>query len=80
MNGLIEGSELADASSVDIVKRGTGGVFDNGARAWDHAFSWNCMSASGGGDPQAELAAAIERDFGSSDNLVDYRNDKIEVS
>ncbi|WP_462322977.1 superoxide dismutase, partial [Halochromatium sp.] len=71
LNGLIEGTELADASLVDIVKRGTGGVFNNGAQAWNHAFYWNCMSPSGGGDPQAELAAAIERDFGSTDTLRD---------
>ncbi len=71
LNGLIEGTELADASLVEIVKRGTGGVFNNGAQAWNHAFYWNCMSPSGGGDPQGELAAAIERDFGDADKLRD---------
>jgi len=69
LNGLIEGTDLADAPLVEVVKRGDGGVFNNGAQAWNHAFYWHCMSPNGGGNPQGELASAIERDFGSVDDL-----------
>jgi superoxide dismutase, Fe-Mn family len=64
LNGLIEGSAFADASLEVIVKSASGGIFNNGAQAWNHAFFWNCLSPDGGGNPQGELAAAIERDFG----------------
>jgi Fe-Mn family superoxide dismutase len=75
LNGLIEGTDLAEASLVEIVKRGQGGVFNNGAQAWNHAFYWHCMSPSGGGDPQGELAAAVARDFGGISKLrEDFSN------
>jgi superoxide dismutase, Fe-Mn family len=64
LNGLIGGSAFADASLEVIVKSASGGIFNNGAQAWNHAFFWNCLSPDGGGNPQGELAAAIERDFG----------------
>ena len=69
LNGLIEGTEFADAGLVEIVRRAEGGIFNNGAQAWNHAFFWNCMRPAGGEGPSGELAAAIERDFGGSDGL-----------
>jgi Fe-Mn family superoxide dismutase len=65
LNGLIEGTEFAAMSLEDIVARATGGIFNNAAQTWNHTFFWNCMSPDGGGAPTGELAAAIERDFGS---------------
>ncbi|MGA7980634.1 MAG: superoxide dismutase [Chromatiaceae bacterium] len=64
LNGLIEGTAFASSSLEDIVKSASGGIFNNGAQAWNHAFFWNCLSPDGGGNPQGELAAAIQRDFG----------------
>jgi Fe-Mn family superoxide dismutase len=69
LNGLLKDSELADESLTEIVRQGSGGIFNNGAQAWNHAFFWHCLSPSGGGDPSGELAAAIERDFGGPDQL-----------
>ncbi len=68
LNGLIEGTELADASLEDIVRTAEpGGLFNNAAQVWNHTFYWNCMSPNGGGEPTGELAAAIAASFGSVD-------------
>jgi Fe-Mn family superoxide dismutase len=69
LNGLIEGTRFADARLTDIIRQADGGIFNNGAQAWNHAFYWHCMSPDGGGDPDGELATQIDRDFGSIDAL-----------
>ncbi|GJM37467.1 MAG: superoxide dismutase [Acidimicrobiales bacterium] len=70
LNGLIEGTDLADASLEDIVRTAEpGGLFNNAAQVWNHTFYWNSMSPEGGGDPSGELAAAIEASFGSVDDF-----------
>ena len=65
LNGLVDGKPEAELPLLDLVIKSSGGVFNNAAQAWNHAFFWNCMSPSGGGQPKGELLAAIERDFGS---------------
>ncbi|MDG2025531.1 MAG: superoxide dismutase [Acidimicrobiales bacterium] len=70
LNGLIEGTDLADASLDEIVSNAEpGGLFNNAAQVWNHTFYWNSMSPDGGGDPSGELAAAIESSFGSIDSF-----------
>jgi len=65
LNGLVEGTPQADMSLRDLVVESEGGVFNNAAQAWNHSFFWKCMTPKGGGDPEGELAEAIQRDFGS---------------
>jgi Fe-Mn family superoxide dismutase len=69
LNGLIEGTELADRSLEDIIMVSEGGVFNNAAQVWNHTFYWNCMKPGGGGAPSGELAAALEAAFGSFENF-----------
>lgn len=69
LNGLIEGTEFADASLEDIIKKSSGGVFNNAAQVWNHTFYWNSMSPNGGGEPTGELADAINAEFGSFDEF-----------
>jgi Fe-Mn family superoxide dismutase len=64
----IGGSADADKSLEEIVRGSSGGVFNNAAQVWNHAFYWHSMSA-GGGAPGGDLAAAIARDIGSQDEL-----------
>lgn len=45
------------------------GVFNNAAQVWNHTFFWNCLKAGGGGAPSGDLAARIEKDFGSFDKF-----------
>jgi len=65
LNKLIEGKREAEKSLEDIIKISEGGLFNNAAQVWNHTFYWKCMKPDGGGEPRGELAAAIERDFGS---------------
>ncbi len=65
LNKLIAGTEFADLSLEDIVKKSSGGIFNNAAQTWNHSFYWNCLSPKGGGEPSGALADAIKKSFGS---------------
>ena len=67
LNGLIKGTEFENASLEDIVKKSSGGVFNNAAQVWNHTFFWNSMKPAGGGKPSGALAAAIDKKWGSFD-------------
>jgi Fe-Mn family superoxide dismutase len=69
LNGLIPGTEFESASLEDIIKKASGGIFNNGAQVWNHTFYWNCLSPNGGGTPTGELATAIDQAFGSFDDF-----------
>jgi Fe-Mn family superoxide dismutase len=67
LNNLIKGTEFENASLEDIVRKSSGGIFNNAAQVWNHTFFWNCMKPGGGGKPAGALAAAIDRKWGSYD-------------
>ena len=65
LNNLIKGTEFENASLEDIVRKSSGGVFNNAAQVWNHTFFWNSMKPNGGGEPTGALAAAINAKWGS---------------
>ncbi len=65
LNKLIPGTEFENQSLEEIIRGSAGGIFNNAAQIWNHSFYWNCLSPNGGGEPSGELAAAIEKTFGS---------------
>ena len=67
LNNLIKGTEFENASLEEIVKKSSGGIFNNAAQVWNHTFFWNCMKPNGGGAPSGALAAAIDAKWGSFD-------------
>lgn len=69
LNKLIEGSEFQDMSLEDIVRKSSGGIFNNAAQTWNHTFYWHCLSPDGGGDPGGDLGKAIADSFGSLDSF-----------
>lgn len=69
LNNLIEGTDMANDSLEDIVKKSSGGVFNNAAQVWNHTFYWNSLSPNGGGEPTGALADAINAKWGSFDNF-----------
>ncbi len=69
LNKLLEGKAEASKSLEEIILSSDGGVFNNAAQVWNHTFFWQCMKSGGGGKPTGELAAAIDRDFGSFDKF-----------
>ena len=71
LNKLVEGTEFAGASLEDIVKKASGGIFNNGAQVWNHTFYWNCMSPEGNREPSGALLNAIKSDFGSFEEFKD---------
>jgi Fe-Mn family superoxide dismutase len=76
LNGMIEGTDLAGASLEDIIRRSTGGMFNNAAQVWNHTFYWHCLSPNGGGSPDGDLGAAIDKAFGSFDAFKSEFSDK----
>ncbi len=65
LNNLIAGTEFESASLEDIIKKSSGGVFNNAAQVWNHTFYWNSLSPNGGGEPSGKLAEAINAKWGS---------------
>jgi Fe-Mn family superoxide dismutase len=69
LNKLIKGTEFESLSLEDIVKKASGGIFNNAAQVWNHTFYWNSMSPGGGGEPEGPLADAIRAKWGSVDDF-----------
>ncbi len=69
LNNLIAGTEFENAALEEIVKKSSGGIFNNAAQIWNHSFYWNCLSPQGGGEPGGPLAGAINAAFGSFDEF-----------
>jgi Fe-Mn family superoxide dismutase len=69
LNNLIKGTEFENASLEEIVKKSSGGVFNNAAQVWNHTFYWNSMKPNGGGTPTGALADAINAKWGSFDKF-----------
>jgi len=65
LNNLIKGGEFENATLEDIVKKASGGIFNNAAQVWNHTFYWNSLKPQGGGAPTGALAAAIDKKWGS---------------
>ncbi len=69
LNNLIKGTEFENMALEDIVKKSSGGMFNNSAQIWNHTFYWHCLKPNGGGQPIGALADAINKKFGSFDEF-----------
>ena len=69
LNNLVAADPALQGKSLEqIVKSSKGGVFNNAAQVWNHTFFWNCLTpAKQPKTPSAELAAAINKKWGSLD-------------
>lgn len=67
LNNLIPGTEFEHATLEDIIKKSSGGVYNNSAQIWNHTFFWHSMKPNGGGAPTGALADAITAKWGSFD-------------
>jgi Fe-Mn family superoxide dismutase len=75
-NAALEGTDLADAAIEDVLKDLSAvpedkrtAVRNNGGGHYNHTLFWESMSPDGGGQPEGDLAAAIEAAFGSLDDF-----------
>ena len=69
LNKLIAGTEFENAALEDIIKKASGGIYNNAAQISNHTFFWNCMKPSGGAAPTGALADAINAKWGSYDDF-----------
>jgi Fe-Mn family superoxide dismutase len=69
LNNLIKGTEFENLSLEEIVKKSSGGIFNNAAQVWNHTFYWNSLSPKGGGEPTGAFGEAIKKKWGSFDDF-----------
>ncbi|MBF6991766.1 MULTISPECIES: superoxide dismutase [Fe] [Cupriavidus] len=69
LNNLIKGTEFENATLEEIVKKSSGGIFNNAAQVWNHTFYWDSLKPNGGGQPTGALADAINAKWGSFDKF-----------
>jgi len=71
LNDAIAGTDMESLSIEEICAQHSdnGAVRNNGGGYYNHCLFWEVMSPNGGGAPSGDLAAAIDRDFGSFDAL-----------
>jgi Fe-Mn family superoxide dismutase len=65
LNNLVKGTEFAELGLEDIVRKSSGGIFNNAAQIWNHTFFWHSLKPSGGGEPGGALAQAVRSKWGS---------------
>lgn len=74
LNAAIEGTDLASQSIQDIlsaISKHSGGVRNNGGGFYNHGLFWSVMGPNGGGNPDGDVATAIDSAFGSLDAFKD---------
>jgi Fe-Mn family superoxide dismutase len=64
LNNLIKGTEFENLSLEEIIKKSSGGIFNNSAQVWNHTFYWNSLTP-GGKAVSGALADAINAKWGS---------------
>ncbi len=77
LNKAIEGTPLASQTIEEILKgvsKASAAVRNNGGGHYNHSLFWKVMKPGGGGLPAGDLAAAINRDFGSFDTFKEQFN------
>ncbi|MFT0549090.1 superoxide dismutase [Fe] [Allopusillimonas ginsengisoli] len=73
LNNLVAGTEFESASLEEIIKKSSGGVFNNAAQVWNHTFYWNSMTPKAG-EPSGKLLEAINAKWGSVDGFKEAFN------
>lgn len=69
LDELILDTPFADQALEDIVLSADGAVFNNAAQAWNHEFFFEELSPKPQKEPSNELLEAVNRNFGSFDEL-----------
>ena len=72
LNKAVENTEWASKPIEEIlanISKLSMAVRNNGGGHWNHSAFWQWMKPNGGGAPTGDLAAAINKDFGSFDKF-----------
>ena len=74
-NGMLAAAGLEDASLLEVIKKakdkGDKKLFNNAAQIWNHSFFWQCLAPAGSTGISGELKTMVERDFGSTDAMLE---------
>ena len=65
LNKLIQGTEFQELALEEIIKKSSGGIFNNAAQIWNHTFYWHSLTPNSLAEPDGALAAALNAAFGS---------------
>ena len=65
LNELQVGTEFENMELEEVIKKSSGGIYNQAAQIWNHTFFWNCMTPNGGAEPTGALADAINKKWGS---------------
>jgi superoxide dismutase, Fe-Mn family len=66
LNRLIQGTAFESLGLEEILDQaGDGPLRDNAGQVWNHTLYWQCLSPSGGGEPDGAIGDAIRRSYGS---------------
>jgi Fe-Mn family superoxide dismutase len=76
LNELTDGTPYADMKLEAVIKATAGKaeykqIFNNAAQNWNHDFFWQCLTPSGGTQPQGKFAEQLASEFGSFAGFAD---------
>ncbi|MDY0076050.1 MAG: superoxide dismutase [Bacteroidales bacterium] len=77
LQAAVKDTDMADMTFEDLLKNISKypvGVRNNGGGHYNHSLFWKILSGNGGGSPTGDLAAAIDKHFGSFDALKEKFN------
>ncbi len=72
LNNAVANTDMEKLSLDELLSNASkypAAVRNNGGGHYNHNLFWQIMTKNGGGEPKAELKAAIEKTFGSFDNF-----------
>lgn len=75
LNNLIQGNEFENMHLLDIILKGSGGVFNNAAQVFNHDFYWDSIAPQGS-VMSDQLKEAIEKNFGSIEKFQEELTNK----
>ena len=68
-NKLKAGTNLDDAPLHEIVKKSSGGLFNNSAQVFNHYFYFEALHTPGSETPEGKIKALIDENFGSFEDF-----------
>ncbi len=77
LRAALEGKPAPELDLEQLVRNSEGAVFELAAQVWNHDFYWQSLTPDGGGRPEGQLLARVERDF---DSVEDAKRRLIETA
>jgi len=71
LNTLIKGTEFENLSLEEIIKKSSGGIFNNAAQVYNHTFYWHSLAPKAGGRPHGKIETLITQHFGNFESFRD---------